>query len=199
METKEIFDRMASRYDTAERIEMAEIIAGAIRAELMDTFDKSAMDYGCGTGLIGLDLIALFKSMLFVDVSAQMIEQVKRKIEEANIGMAHTLCSDFCAEFPQVQVDYILMVQTLLHVSDYSLLLNRLYDALNPGGHLFIVDFDKNERVESDMVHGGFLQADLVQELEQIGFASADARTFFHGKNVFMNHDASLFLLTAAK
>jgi hypothetical protein len=98
-----------------------------------------------------------------------------------------------------VRVDYILMVQTLLHVSDYSLLLSRLYDALNRGGHLFIVDFDKNERVESDMVHCGFVQSELLRELEQIGFTSAAARTFFHGKRIFMNQDASLFLLTAVK
>jgi ubiquinone/menaquinone biosynthesis C-methylase UbiE len=202
MGTKEIFERMASRYDTVDRISTAKVIASAIRAELTDTLEKSAMDYGCGTGLIGLELIDLFKSMLFVDASAQMIEQVKQKIEKPHSGTAHTLCSDFCTESSQrvdLQVDYILMVQTLLHVGDYPLLLNRLYDVLNKGGCLFIVDFDRNERVESDMVHCGFVQAELVRELKQIGFASASARTFFHGKNMFMNQDASLFMLIAEK
>jgi ubiquinone/menaquinone biosynthesis C-methylase UbiE len=199
MEAKEIFERIASRYDTADRINTARLIADTIRAELTDTLEKSAMDYGCGTGLIGLELMESFKSMLFVDASVQMIEQVKQKIERARGDTARTLCSDFCTEPPQLQVDYILMVQALLHVSDHSLLLNRLYDTLNQSGHLLIVDFDKNERIKSDMVHCGFEQAELVREIKQIGFASADARTFFHGKNIFMNQDASLFILIAVK
>jgi ubiquinone/menaquinone biosynthesis C-methylase UbiE len=199
MNTKEIFEQMAPRYDTVDRIKTAKVIADAIRSELTDTRGKTAMDYGCGTGLVGLELLELFESMLFVDASAQMIEQVKRKTEEARTGKAHTLCGDFCATPPQVRTDCILMAQTLLHVRDCSLLLNRLYDALKQDGRLIIVDFDKNERVESDMVHNGFVQAELVRELTRIGFASAGARTFFHGKNIFMNQDASLFMLIAAK
>ncbi|MDR1205374.1 MAG: class I SAM-dependent methyltransferase [Peptococcaceae bacterium] len=199
MDTKEIFEQMAPRYDTADRIKTAKIIAGAIRSELTDTREKSAMDYGCGTGLIGLELIDLFKSILFVDASARMIEQVERKIEKARVSTAQTLCGDFCAEPPQVRADYILMAQTLLHAGSYSLLLHRLYGALNQGGRLLIVDFDKNESVKSDIVHNGFVQAELTQELRQMGFASAGARTFFHGKNIFMNQDASLFILTAVK
>jgi len=75
METNDIFEQMACRYDTEDRVNTAKIIVQAVRSELVDTKGKTALDYGCGTGLVGFCLINLFKSMLFVDSSPQMIEQ----------------------------------------------------------------------------------------------------------------------------
>lgn len=200
METRDIFEQMALRYDTEERKSIAHAVAQKVRSELTDTQNLSALDYGCGTGLLGLELVDMFKTMLFVDTSAQMIAQVERKIEKAQISTASTLCSDFCMEPPSnVKADYVLMSQVLLHVKDYVLLLNRLYDVLNRDGHLIVVDFDLNERIVSDMVHHGFEQSKLKLLLIQIGFASVHAQTFYHGQKMFMKEDASLFLLHARK
>jgi ubiquinone/menaquinone biosynthesis C-methylase UbiE len=200
METRDIFEQMASQYDTEERKSIAHIVAQEVRSELSNTKNLSALDYGCGTGLLGLDLVDMFKTMLFVDTSQQMIAQVQRKIEHAHIVSASTLCSDFCVELPcNVKADYVLMSQVLLHVKDYALLLNRLYQILNQAGHLIVVDFDLNERIVSDKVHNGFDQSALMLLLTQIGFASVHAHTFYHGQKMFMKEDASLFLLHAQK
>lgn len=200
METRDIFEQMALRYDTEERKNIAHTVAQKVSSELTDTQNLSALDYGCGTGLLGLELVDMFKTMLFVDTSAQMLAQVERKIEKAQISTASTLCSDFCMEPPSnVKADYMLMSQVLLHVKDYVLLLNRLYDMLNRDGHLIVVDFDLNERIVSNMVHHGFEQSKLKLLLKQIGFASVHAQTFYHGQKMFMKEDASLFLLHARK
>lgn len=199
-DAKDVFEEMARRYDTGERVEMAGIIARAIRSALADTQAKKAMDYGCGTGLIGLALNDLFASMLLVDTSPQMIAQVDRKIESAHIPHATTLCADFTRQAPPgIRVDCILLSQVLLHVPDCALLLRRLHGLLSPAGQLILVDFDANENVPSDRVHPGFDQASLLLLLQSIGFASTHAHTFFHGQKIFMNQDASLFLLDAAK
>jgi ubiquinone/menaquinone biosynthesis C-methylase UbiE len=199
METRDIFEQMASQYDTEERKSIAHIIAQKVRSELTDTKSLSALDYGCGTGLLGLELVDMFRTMLFVDTSPQMIAQVQRKIENAHIGTAGTLCCDFCVEPCNVKTDFVLMSQVLLHVKDYALLLNRLYQILNQDGHLIVVDFDLNERIVSDKVHHGFEQSELMLLLKQIGFASVHANTFYHGQKMFMKEDASLFLLHAQK
>lgn len=200
METKEIFEQMASRYDTEERDQIAGVIADTIRAELTDTQDKQALDYGCGTGLVGLKLTDCFKSLLLVDTSQQMTRQVDKKIAQRKIENANTLCADFCEAVPQnIAVDCIFLSQVLLHVRDYPLLLRRLYRILNDDGHLLIVDFDKNENIPADMVHNGFVQAELMELLCEIGFVSTAAQTFYHGEKLFMKQDASLFLLNAGK
>jgi len=200
METNNVWEQMACKYDTEDRVNIAEIIVQAIRLELKETSEKSALDYGCGTGLVGLGLIDLFKSMLFVDTSPQMLEQVNQKIQKSHIESAVTLCCDFLTEIPPVlQVDYVIMSQVLLHIRNIQLILNKLYDILKIGGHLIVVDFDKNESIISDKVHNGFEQETLISLVKQIGFVSANAYTFYSGKGIFMNKDASLFILNAIK
>ena len=200
METRDIFEQMAERYDTPERVANAAIIAQALRAALGETQGKRALDYGCGTGLVGLALCDVFGSMLLVDTSAQMVQVVARKIANAGIKNAEVLCADFCSELPVgLQADTIILSQVLLHVKDYPLLLKRLFSLLSSAGRLFIVDFDKNPAIVSDLVHNGFEQAELITQLLAMGFSSATARTFHHGEKMFMKQDASLFLLEATR
>ncbi len=77
MQQNDVWGQMAARYDREDRVAQARRIVEAVRRELSDTAGKTAMDFGCGTGLIGLGLIDLFASMLFVDASPEMIEQVQ--------------------------------------------------------------------------------------------------------------------------
>lgn len=202
METRDIFEQMAARYDTEERIADSNIVADKIRTELSgaDTMGKRALDYGCGTGLVGLRLLDLFGSMLFADTSPQMVELVEGKIANASIKNAAARCCDFCESMPaDIKADYILLSRVLIHVKDYELLLDRLFQILSPGGHLIIVDFDKNDLIETDKVHHGFKQAQLRQRLVEIGFSSAESHTFYHRERMFAGKDASLFYLDAAK
>lgn len=53
----EQFDKMALRYDSPERIQIANIIAEAMRDKITVGERVKAMDFGCGTGLIGLNLM----------------------------------------------------------------------------------------------------------------------------------------------
>ncbi len=196
----EKFDAIASRYDTPERIEMAKIIANAIRAGVTDGAGKDAMDYGCGTGLVGMELLGDFRSVLFIDASANMVEQVERKIVEANAPNAKARCYDFETGLPVgIRSDYIIVVNTLIHIKEIETVLRRLFTALHAEGHLLIVDFDKTEAVVSQDVHNGFDQRDLAGTLRKTGFVDVKSETFHHGKRVFMNQDASMFIMDAIK
>lgn len=195
----EKFDFIASQYDTAERIEMANIISNTIRQSITDTEEKTAIDYGCGTGLVGLQLLDAFKSILFLDASKNMVRQVKEKIVKNQVGNAEAFCCDFMKGTQNLKADYIIVVQVLLHEKNIKSLLDRFFSVLNDGGHLVIVDFDKNQNILSDEVHNGFDQKELANILEQLSFSNVKSKTFHYGKRIFMNYDASLFLLDAKK
>lgn len=194
------FEMIAGSYDTPERIHIAKVSTDAIRECLVDAKSRHAIDFGCGTGLVGLKLLNEFRSILFLDTSQNMIDQVRKKIADSNIRNADTLCFDFEQDsLSDLHTDYIFMAQVLLHIKDFQSVLRKLYDVLNPGGHLIIVDFNKNEEIVSDMVHNGFHQEGLAEIMSDIGYKSIKTKTFYNGNNIFMGRDASMFILDSQK
>ncbi|MGD9559757.1 MAG: class I SAM-dependent methyltransferase [Oscillospiraceae bacterium] len=195
-----VFDEIALRYDTPERAQVAETIAAEIRRQLGDVPGQSAIDYGCGTGLVGLPLAGFFRALLMVDASPNMVEVVRQKIEAAHLQNVSALCADFAEKVPPgLAADVVIAAQVLLHIPNTENILRQLYAVLSPGGRLLIVDFDKNEAVWHEKVHNGFVQAELIAQAKRAGFADACAHTFFRGQRLFMDQDASLFLLSAQK
>lgn len=194
------FEIIADRYDTPERIQIAKVSSDAIREYVVDAKSKNAIDFGCGTGLVGMNLRNDFNSMLFLDTSQNMIHQIEQKISNSNIQNAATLCFDFEKDsLSDLHADYIFMVQVLLHIKDFKLVLSRLYETLEENGHLIIVDFDKNEKIASDMVHNGFEQAELTDVMTKIGYKGIQSKTIYSGSKIFMGQDASLFVLDSHK
>ena len=119
--------------------------------------EKTAIDFGCGTGLVGFDLLDQFSSVLFLDSSQNMIDQVQNKLSASGKENAETLCFDIESEpAAGLHTDYIFMAQVLLHLNDTKKVLSRLYEVLNKSGHLLIVDFNQNKNITSDLVHNGF-------------------------------------------
>jgi ubiquinone/menaquinone biosynthesis C-methylase UbiE len=194
------FEMIANIYDTPERVQISKISSDAVREYLVDTKNKNAIDFGCGTGLVGMNLLNDFNSMLFLDTSQNMINQIKQKITDFNIRNVDTLCFDFEKEGrSDLYADYIFMAQVLLHINDVELVLSKLHDVLNVGGHLLIVDFNKNEKIVSDMVHNGFDQVKLTDMMTKIGYKDIQSKTFYTGSKIFMGHDASMFILDSQK
>ncbi len=194
------FEMIADVYDTSERIQIATLSSDAIREYLAEAKDKSAIDFGCGTGLVGINLLKDFKSMLFLDTSQNMLNRIKQKISLSDIQNASTLCFDLEKEsLSELHADYIFMAQVLLHISEVDMILSRLYEVLNEDGHLLIVDFDKNEKIVSDLVHNGFDQTELADTMSKIGYRDIQSKTFYNGSKIFMGQDASMFILDSKK
>lgn len=194
-----VFEQMARRYDTEERIALAKVVAEAIEPELRDSLSKTLIDYGSGTGLVGLALSGLVRSVLLVDSSKQMLEVAEAKISSMGKSNAEVLFADFSQEAPELKADIVLMSLVLLHIPDTKRILQSVFEILNEGGKLIIVDFDKNERVTHPKVHNGFSHNELKKLLSEIGFKQIEIKTFYHGTRVFVNEDASMFLASSIK
>lgn len=194
-----IFDGLANHYDTKDRAELASIIRQAVEPELFDSQNKKLLDYGAGTGLVSLPLADQVASLLLVDTSQQMLTIAEEKIKGAGITNTQVLQADFSQKTPEIKADVILLSLVLLHIPDTKKILQQLFTTLNTGGKLLIIDFDKNEKVYHPKVHNGFEQDELRVLLSDTGFQSTRIETFYHGKNVFMKQDASLFLAVSEK
>lgn len=196
---KSIFDDMAKRYDSEKQIELAKIMTAEVRKKLQNAKSKKLIDYGSGTGLVSLALTDLVESALLIDSSEQMQEVVKAKIAHQGLKNVQALHTDFTKEFPTVKADIVLMSLVLLHIPETKTILQNLYDLLNEDGQLIIVDFDENEEVSHPLIHSGFSHEALKQVLAEVGFKSTEIKTFHHGKNIFANKDASMFIASSVK
>lgn len=194
-----VFEQIAKRYDSEKTKALAKVIVKEVRQHISNGKLKTLIDYGSGTGLIGLGLADLVDSVLLVDSSEQMLAVAKEKIAQRKMINAKVMCADFTKEPSEMKADIILMSLVLLHIPDTKLILSALYDALNVGGKLVIVDFDENDQVSHPKIHSGFSHEGLKEVLSEIGFKSIEFKTFYHGKQVFMNKDASMFIADCVK
>lgn len=198
----ERFDAMAGDFDTDKRNHRANIVADKIRKHIEPGANKTAMEYGCGTGLVGLYLVDDFASLLFVDSSPEMLKQVKQKNPAAL-----TLCADLLESVPvNFKVDYFFSSLVQHHIKDTEDALRRFYDMLNDGGHLLIVDIDEEDgsfhaKYPDFDGHNGFSHSYLVELARKVGFKAATAETFYRDVKVFEGKESlySLFILDAKK
>jgi len=91
------------------------------------------------------------------------------------------------------------MSLVLLHIPDTKKILQELFNILNSGGKLIIIDFDKNDEINHPKVHNGFSHEELKRGLTEVGFKSNEIKTFYHGNRIFMKQDASMFISISIK
>lgn len=194
-----VFEQMAKRYDTVERMELAKVIVKEVKTELQNSKSKSLIDYGSGTGLVSLELTDLTDSILLIDSSKQMLDVAKAKITPKGITNAKVLYSDFTQDTSELKADIVLMSLVLLHIPDTIKILHALFNILNNGGKLIIIDFDKNDKIHHPKVHNGFSHEELKRSLIEVGFKSIEIKSFYHGNKIFMNQDASMFISSSTK
>ncbi|MFD1902153.1 methyltransferase domain-containing protein [Enterococcus termitis] len=90
-----LFDRIAEHYDSPKQLELAKAISEKIKTELTNSKSKVVLDYGCGTGLVGLALADKFEQIVFVDPSKEMINIVDQKIEQMKLTNTQTIVDHF--------------------------------------------------------------------------------------------------------
>lgn len=90
----EIFEALLRQYDTPDRIKIAKIVADEIRQHIIDGREKTAIDYGAGTGFVGMELANSFKSILFIDGAKNIVDVIEQKI--VNAHFRHLLFQIMC-------------------------------------------------------------------------------------------------------
>jgi len=89
------FDQAAATWDdNPTRIAMMKIVGTAILREARPDRRTWVLDYGCGTGLIGLFLLPHVGSVTGADSSSGMLEVLDRKVHEQGLAGMQTLQLD---------------------------------------------------------------------------------------------------------
>ena len=93
------------------------------------------LDFGCGTGLISLEIAGSVKMVHGVDISSKMIEVSNRKAVERKIHNVENVCSTiFDERYKSGSFDVILAFYILHLLEEPQKVLQRIYELLKPDG-----------------------------------------------------------------
>lgn len=202
------FDVQSITWDDERRKNRAKLIAEEISKSIQIEKQYTALEFGCGTGLISFCLNDKFKMITLVDTSKGMVDVLNSKIKAFEIDNMKVYQIDINENhiLPGDSYDVIYTSMALHHIIDTKATIKNLYRLLKLNGYLCIVDLDEEDgsfhKEERDFNgHNGFNQNVLKNILLQIGFKEVDTNTFYEDLKVVeeMNVKYSLFLMIGKK
>lgn len=178
------FDEKAQEWDNDPvKLERAAAVAAAIRNRVRLSPDLSALEYGCGTGLLSFALSRELGSITLADSSAGMLAVLREKIAASGADRLRPMRLDLTVDpLPAERYDLIYTLMTLHHVSDVDRILRDFSALLRPDGALCIADLDR----EDGSFHGagfdghhGFEREALQDQLARAGFGEIQFDTCY--------------------
>jgi ubiquinone/menaquinone biosynthesis C-methylase UbiE len=201
------FDQKARHWDSNPvKIKRAKTIADEIIGRVPLSVHMTALEYGCGTGLLSFALHPYLGQIALADSSPGMLTLLKEKIVSSGLKNMIPLRLDLTIDaLPTERYDLIYTLMTLHHVVDMDKVLIGFYHLLNRPGLLCLVDLDREDgsfhTPEDHAIHSGFDRDELAEHVTRAGFQKIDFKTVHemtkgkgHGMKTY-----TLFLMVAEK
>jgi ubiquinone/menaquinone biosynthesis C-methylase UbiE len=173
---KRDFNQAAATWDeNPGRVKLARDIADSMIKNLTITSDMNVMDFGCGTGLLTVQLQPFVRSIIGVDSSQGMLDILNDKITKLHLPNVKTMLIDI-EKGQNLNGNYQLIVSslTLHHIVDLKPLLSQFNKVITPGGFLSIADLDSDDGQFHDnntgVFHSGFDRAVMRKYFSEAGF-----------------------------
>jgi len=179
------FDEAAANWDAVpQRAELAKAVGQAILRRVQPTPGMDVLDYGCGTGLLGLFLLPHVRGVTGADSSPGMLKVMDDKIRSGGLLRMRTQQLDLERDpIPQSRYHVIAANMVLHHVDRTETLLAAFHECLLPGGAMAIADLDAEPglfhrpEAAASVYHHGFDRQTLKDCLRRAGFVDTDDET----------------------
>jgi len=165
---KRDFDAKAGTWDEEpRRVQLAREVTAAIEREVPLSPHMTALDYGCGTGLVTLGLQPRVGRIVGADSSRGMLDILARKLQEQGLDNVTIRHIDLASQAQlEGAFDLIVSSMTMHHVCDMAALVSAFVRALRPGGWLALADLEAEDGTFHDdptgVCHHGF-ERDYIQ------------------------------------
>lgn len=172
-ESRAYFDRVAASF--GEQILPGRTWEGLSRALLRLAPRARYVDIGVGDGLLTLMLAEAAESVTAVDISPQMLEQLRRRAERKGIANLVTVEGEI-EDLPleSASFDVAVLSQALHHAAAPERALSEARRVLAPGGRLLVIDLlahaEEWVREKHQHLQLGFSEAQLAALCEGAGF-----------------------------
>ncbi len=200
------FDEKARQWDlNPMRHERARAVADAIRRQIPLHRRMTALEYGCGTGLLSFELCNELGNITLADRSAGMLDVLGEKIAAAQVTHLTPVQLDLLTDpLPTRRFDLIYSLMTLHHILDTRRILSCFHQLLLPGGYLCIADLDREDgsfHKEPFEGHFGFDRQALGELTMAVGFEVLGFETVYEMVKMVDDQPRAypIFLMTARR
>lgn len=172
------FEEKAKNWDNNPLIvEISNIFFEEIRKNVKITKDLKILEFGCGTGLVGLNFSSLVNSVLMIDNSKAMLSVLRAKILKNKLNNIEVIEGDINnLEIEKSKFDLIISFMAFHHVKNISNILNIFKNILKENGTVIIGDLSK----EDGSFHG-------LEKVEHNGFEMEEIKNIFSKNNLCVN------------
>lgn len=137
------FNEVANEWDNENKVSMMKLLASKVKDSVQIDKNIKVLDFGCGTGLFGLEFESYIKELLGIDTSDGMLKVFNEKVNgdkrfrSLNINLEENELTE--------KFDLIVSSMAFHHLNSPENVLKKLADSLSPSGKIIIVDLDKED------------------------------------------------------
>lgn len=197
----ERFNQAAADWDKGDmRQNIAHAVFQTITSRIALLDSMNIMDFGAGTGLLSFKIAPMVKSVVGIDLSEKMLEQLEAK-NSVNLQVK-AICQDIVTQPLDEQFHGIVSSMAMHHVEDTAALFKTFYHHLKRDGFIAIADLEAEDgsfhtHGNEGVYHFGFERNGLREIIEKEGFEHV---RFHHAYTVEKESGGyPIFVVTASK
>ena len=172
-------------YENLQTISLAKETTDIIKKEIKLPNDAIILDFGAGTGLLGLNFINEVKHVIFEDVSKGMLDYLQYKLDTQELKN-YTIFNGVMEDYnSKEKIDLIMAGMVLHHVEDLKSLFSKFLEMLKPKGYICITDLKKDapmfnigvHKHHHVMPHKGFIPEELCENIKKWGCVRTEIKS----------------------
>lgn len=175
-EAREFFDRVAPEWSSMRSGYYDADVIGRLQNANILSKDMVLVDLGAGDGYLSRAVASEVASVIAVDISEAMLNELSKKAEKQGIKNISTIHADGCdIPLSDKSTDIVCANMFLHHIDEPITAIKEMFRILKPGGRVFLADLKEHGNREfRDAMHDvwqGFSEREITGWFEKSGFA----------------------------
>jgi excisionase family DNA binding protein len=202
-EAREFFDRVAPQWSSMRSGYYDEDVIGRLQNAHIMRSDMVLADLGAGDGYLSRAVASEVDTVIAVDISEAMLDELSKKAEKQGIKNIRTILGDGCdIPLSDNSTDVVCANMFLHHIDEPITAIKEMYRILKPGGRVFLADLKEHGNREfKDAMHDiwqGFSENEIIEWFEKSGFA-VDLFESLNKRSSGKKADEGVFIMIASK